>query len=100
MLRSLRKGVEGAWSEAGWDKKVAGALRRAFREDRRFDFEEALGVHDIAHGLHDAMTQAQIAAHLLTSQVEVAVGEAEVFVGNLVVELEWQHLGRVQDVER
>ena len=45
------------------------------------------------------MAEAQVAAHLLAAQVEVAVGETEVFVGNLIVELKWQHLSGVEDIE-
>ena len=46
------------------------------------------------------MAEAQVAAHLLAAQVEVAVSQAEVFVGNLVVELKWQHIGGIQDIKR
>ena len=46
------------------------------------------------------MTKAQVASHLLTTEVEIAVGETEIFVGNLVVKLEGQNLSGIQDVER
>jgi hypothetical protein len=46
------------------------------------------------------VAQAEVAGHVLTAQVEVAVGEPEVFVGNLVVELEREDLGGVENVER
>jgi hypothetical protein len=36
---------------------------------------------------------------LLAAEVEVAVGETEVFVGNLIVELERQDLGGIEDIE-
>ena len=100
LLRGLRESVESTGCEAGWHKKIAGALGGAFGKNRRFDFEEALGVHHIAHGFHHAVAEAQVAAHLLATQIEVAISQAEIFVGNLIVELERQDLGGVQDIER
>ena len=46
------------------------------------------------------MAQAEVAGHVFAAQVEVAVGEPEVLVGNLVVELEREDLGGVKNVER
>ena len=46
------------------------------------------------------MAQAEVASHVFTAEVEIAVGEPEVFVGNLVVELERKDLGGVENVER
>ena len=100
LLRGLREGVERTRREARGNEEVAGAFRRAFGKDRSFDFEEALGVHHVAHRFCDAVTKAQVASHLLTTEVEIAVGETEIFVGNLVVKLEGQNLSGIQDVER
>jgi hypothetical protein len=74
LLGSLGKGVKRTGRETRWNEEVACALGRALGENRRFDFEKTLGVHHIAHGLHNAVAQAQVAAHLLAAQIEVAVG--------------------------
>jgi hypothetical protein len=62
LLRGLRERVESAGCEAAGDEEVARAFGSAFREDGRFDFEEAFGVQDIADGFDDAVAEAEVAA--------------------------------------
>jgi hypothetical protein len=86
LLRGLGEGVEGARVQAGGDEEVACTFRGGVGEDGRFDFEEALFVEEIAGGLGDAMAQLEVLGHFGAAQVQVAVGKAEIFVGDFGVE--------------
>ncbi len=57
-----------------------------------------MGVEVAAHGAGDAVAQPQALAHHLAPQVEVAVAQAHL-LADLLVELERQGLGAVQDLQ-
>jgi len=96
LLRSLRQRVKGAGRQTRRNQEVAGALGRALREDRRFDFKKSLGVHHVADGFDDAVAEPEIGGHLGAAQIEVAVFQAQVLVGHARVDREGQHVGFVQ----
>ena len=91
MLRRLREGVKFSRHQPARDEKIAGALRCAFGENGRFDFDESRAVEVIAGRLGDPMAQPQVARELRPAQIEVAVGEAQVFV-DLAIEREGEDL--------
>ena len=79
-LRRLRQGVERARLLARRHEELAGAFGRRRHEHRRLDLDETLGVHGVADGGVDRRADAQVLLHPLTTQVEVAVLEADVLV--------------------
>ncbi len=60
---------------------------------------ETLLVEVIARGFGDAMPEAEVARHLRAPEIEIAIFEAQVFVCDLGIELEGQHICLVQDRE-
>ena len=99
LLWGLGEGVEVARVESCRDEEVACALWGGVGEDGGFDFEEAVFVEEVAGGLGDSVAQFEVVGHFCAAQVEVAVGEAEVLVGDLGIERERGDLGFVEDGE-
>ena len=97
MLRRLRESVKLSRQQPAWDEKIARPFRRALGEDRRFDFDKTLLVEIIAGRFRHAVTNAQIARQLWAAQVEITVGQAQVFVTDLPVKREGENLRAVQD---
>ncbi|CAM2152284.1 conserved hypothetical protein [Paraburkholderia tropica] len=95
-LRRLRQREELTRVHARRHEVVARAFRRALREHRRFDVDEAERVEILAHGHRHAVTQTQVVLHLRTAQVEHAMREARGFREVVVVELERRRDRRVQ----
>ncbi len=62
------------------DEEVARALGGGLGEDGGFDFEEALAGEAFAHGEGDLVAEPEVALHLGTAQVDVAVLEADFLV--------------------
>ena len=83
LLRRLRQRVKFPRREAARDEEIARAFRRALRKNRRLDFEETLLVEIIARRFGDPMTQAQIARKLRPAQIEIAIGQAQIFVARI-----------------
>ena len=81
-LRRLRQRVEVAGMDAAGDEVVARAFGRGARHEGRFDLEEALGDEVVADGHGDAAAQREVVLHLGAAQVEVAVLQAHLFVGD------------------
>ena len=77
---------------------VARALRRRLGQHRRLDVDEPRLVQIVAHRARDAMTQQQPLAHLLAAQVDVAEAQPH-FLAHVLIELERQRLGAVQNLE-
>ena len=99
-LRRLRQGVELAVVNAAGDEVVARAFGRGARQERRLDFVEALRVEVVADGDRDVVAELDVVLHLRPAQVEVAVLEAHLFVGDVGVGgREGQRLAVVEDAQ-
>ncbi len=81
-LRRLRQGVEAARVDAAGDEVIARALGSGAGHEGRLDFEEALGDEVVADGHGDATAERKIRLHLSPAQVEVAILQAHLFVGD------------------
>ena len=77
-LRRLRQRIERSRVDARGNQIVARPFRRALGQDRRLDFDEALGVEVIADGLDDAMPGPQGALHRRPAQVHIAVFQPQI----------------------
>ena len=80
-LRRLRQRVERAGLHAAGDEIVARAFGRGARHERRFDFEETLRGEVVADGERDLVAQLDVELHGVAAQVDVAVLQAHLFVG-------------------
>ena len=67
---------------AAGNEKIARALGRRLGEDRRFDLKKALPAQAFADGQRNIVAQAEVALHLETAQINVAVFEADFLVLN------------------
>ena len=99
LLRRLREGVETSRVQPARHEEVAGAFRGAFAEDGGFDFPETVGVEDVAHGFDHSVAESEIGGHDGTAEVEVAMGQAQVLVGDLLIEREGEDIGLVEDFQ-
>ena len=81
-LRRLRERVEAARVDAAGDEVVACAFGRGARHEGGFDLEEALLDEVVADGHRDLAAQREVVLHLGAAQVEVAILEADFFVGD------------------
>ena len=96
-LRRLRQCVEAAGVHAAGHEVVARSLGRRARHERRLDLEEALADEVVANRHGDAAAQREVGLHLFAAQVEVAILEAHLFVGDRVLGWrEWRRLRVVQ----
>ena len=80
-------------TNARWHQVVAGALRGGAGQHRGFHFDEALVFEEAACGLHRLVAQAEVAAHALAAQVQVAVPQAQLLAHLFVVvhrDRKWQ----------
>ena len=68
-----------------WHQVVAGALWGGAGQHRGFHFNEALVFEEAARGLHRLVPQAEVAAHALAAQIQVAVPQAQLLAYLLVV---------------
>ncbi len=99
-LRRLRQRVELAGMHAAGHEVVARAFGRGARHERRLDFVEALRVEVVADGDRDVVAELNVVLHLRPAQVEVAVLEAHLFVGDVAVGgREGQRLAVVEDAQ-
>ena len=80
-LRRLRQRVELARMHAAGHQVVARAFGRGARHERRLDLVEALRVQIVANGDRHLVAQLDVALHLRTPQVDVAILQAHLFVG-------------------
>ena len=99
LLRGLGEGIEFAGCQAGGDQEVARAFRRGFGKDGRFNFQEAVFIQIVARGLGHAVAYLHVADHGRAAQVQKAVLEAQVFIGEGPVQLEGEHVRLVDDVQ-
>ena len=94
LLRRLRQRVELAGMDARRHQEVARAFRRGRRQDRRLEFEEALLLHPLAHGIDDRAAGHDVLVQLLATQVEEAVLEPYVLGIFLLAEHRQRQFGR------
>ena len=94
LLRRLRQRVEFSGMNARRHQEVARAFRRGRRQDRGLEFEEALLLHPLAHGIDDGAAGHDVLVQLLATQVEEAVLEPDVFRIFLLAEHRQRQLGR------
>ena len=99
LLRGLGQRVEFAGRQAGGHQEVPCAFRRGFGEDGRFNFQKAVLVQIVARGFGDAVADLHVAGHGRAAQVQKAVFEAQVFVGEGPIQLEGEHVSLVDDVQ-
>ena len=81
-LRRLRQREEVAGVDAAGDEVVARAFGGGAGEERRFDLEEAVVGEVVADGAGDLVAQREVVLQLGAAEVEVAVLEADLFVGD------------------
>ena len=93
LLRRLRQRVELAGMNPRRHQEVACALRRGGRQDRGLEFEEALLLHPLAHGIDDGAAGHDVLVQLLATKVEEAVLEPYVFRIFLLAEHRQRQLG-------
>src|SRR5215475_7214776 len=98
-LRRLRQREELAWEGARRHQVIARAFGRRFRQDRRLDLVKALRVERASRGQRQFVPQFEVALHLWTSQIEVAVLQPQVFSRLAIVYLERRSLRIVQDLQ-
>ena len=81
-LRRLGERIEVAGMDAAGNEIIARALGRGARHEGRFDLEEALADEVVADGHGDAAAQGKVRLHFGPAQIEVAVLQAHLFVGD------------------
>ena len=89
LLRSLWQRVKTAGLQTRWHQEVACAFRSGLRKNRCFDFAKSVLVEEVPCALGHAMACAQVVGHARTADVEVTIFHPQVFVRELLVELEW-----------
>ena len=58
---------------------VASPFGGRLSEQRRFNVDKAIVVEEIAHRIRDLRTEAQALSHLGSTQIDVAIAQADVF---------------------
>ena len=100
-LRRLRQRVEFAGIDAARHQVIARAFGRRFEKDRRLDVDEAVLIEMTADRLQRLMAPAQIALHLGTAQIEIAILEADFLGGRVAVgDLKRHRRRRAKNLER
>src|SRR5580700_2133221 len=99
-LRRLRQGVERARLHAARDEIVSGSLGCGTGHERGFDLEETLRGEIVADGQRDLVAELDIELHGIAAQVDVAVLQTHLFVGQVrVARQEGWMLGFVEDAQ-
>ena len=96
-LGRLGQRIEMAGMKPAGDQEVARPFGRAAAQDRRLDLEKAQVRHRSPHELRQPVAQDEDLVHGRPSQVEVAIGQAQLFVGLGPVHLERGRRRRVVD---
>ena len=84
-LRRLRQRVELARMHAAGHQVVAGPLGRAAAQHRGFDFQKAQLVEVVAHQLGHPVPQLEHLLHAGAAQVQVAMAQAHLLAGQVLV---------------
>ena len=96
-LGRLRQRVELALVDARGHQELTRTLRGRFVEHRRFNVDEAVGVHVLAHGHCHTVAQHQVLLHRRAAQVDYAVFQAYGLGEVFVVKLERRRERRIED---
>ena len=94
LLRRLRQRVELARMNSRRHQEVARAFRRRRRQDRGLEFEEALFLHPLAHGIDDRAAGHDVLVQLLATKVEETVLKPYIFRIFLLAEHRHRQFGR------
>ena len=78
---------------------VAGAFRGGLGQHRGFDVHEAVLLQELAQRADDPGAQPQPLLHLRPAQIEIAIAQPHFLGGILVVQLERQRLGSVENLQ-
>ena len=81
-LRRLGQSVKAAGVDAAGNEVVARALGGGARHEGGFDLEEAIGDEVVADGHGDFTAERKILLHFCPAQIEVAILQADLFVGD------------------
>src|SRR5213594_4463685 len=92
LLGRLRQRVELSGVYPARHQVVPGSLRRARREDRRLELDEARFDHPAPHRRDDAASQQDVPVELLAPQIEEAVAQARL-LGKLGVGVDLERQG-------
>ncbi len=99
-LRALRQHVERAALQAGGDGELTCPLRGRRPEHRRLDLHESLPLHGPSQRAVHLRAQPQVVLHPVGAQIEVAIAQADRFVGlRSGVERERRRLGPREDLD-
>ena len=99
-LCGLREGVELAGIHAAGNHEVAGAFRRRFDQERRFNLEETLAVKIVADLVRHPVAEHQRALERTAAQVEIAIAGADILAAiRLVLDGEGRGHRRVEYAE-
>src|SRR5260370_510927 len=99
-LRRLRERVKLPVMNAAGHQKIARALRSRAREHRRFHFEEAHLVHDLANFQNNLVTQREVPVRLTPTQIEIAETQSRLFRSvDFVFDWKRRRLRVVQNVQ-
>ena len=99
-LRALGQGVEAARLGATGHQEVAGALGGRLEQRRGLHLHEGAVVQRLADGKGEVRAQLEVGHHGRTTDVEIAVAQAQVLAGlDMVLDLEGRRLGAVEDLD-
>src|SRR5580698_6307751 len=84
-LWRLRQRVELTGMNTARHQKIARAFWRGLGQDRGFDFKEALFTERLANRKRNVMAQSEVALHLRSPQVDVAIFQSDFLVLNRFV---------------
>ena len=97
-LRRLWQSKEFAGMRAARHEVIPRTLRRRLGKHRRLEIDETIVIEKLAHGPRDTVPQPQTLLHDIASQIDVAIAQPG-FFAHVLVELERQRLGAVQQLE-
>jgi hypothetical protein len=95
LLGRLRQRIKFPRRNSAWHQEVPRTFRRAFGQNRSFNFHEALAVEVIARRFCGPVTNPQIARQPLPTQIQIAVRHPQIFILRLGIEWEWQRFGAI-----
>ena len=80
-LRRLGKCIEFAGVYTAGNQIVTSAFRSGFGQHRSFDFQEVSGIQIVTHQFGYFMTENDVTLHFRTTEIQVTIFQAQVFVG-------------------
>ena len=99
-LRALGQRVEVTGLDAAGNQEVASALGRGLEQRRGLDLHEGALVQGLADGEGEVGAHLEVGHHLGTTDIQIAVAQADVFTGlDVVLDLEGRGLGSVKHLD-